>query len=363
MRALPRPVRSPVCRCTLAAHAPRPLREAARSPSLSSVPGVYALFDSSRRLQYVGLSSDLAASLAAHDAALGSNDASFVAAKPLPGAKQAALRDAWRAWVDEAGGPPPRQGDAAWRAAAPTRRRSDAAAAAAPRAALDAAAWRRADTAALLEAHHSALVSLVERGFAVLDGALSPDVVAAARAEAESLSASGGLVSASQGPRRGDSLAVLRFRPSAEPSTCSDAELISLHPRADANAQIQALQRGGTPGLGAAARLLASLASAVSESLGGQSRLAFQGDAPPPSLPRFPALAPAAAMQLAVYAPGGAGYLRHFDALPQEKSAAGATDLGAADAAAGPVGERVCDRVLTAILCALRAQSCFSIFI
>lgn len=107
-------------KCTVAVVAAAATPDFASSPSLSlasattqvtAEPGVYAVYDSSNTLQYVGISRKVAVSVSTHLDSLGAEMVSSVKVGEMVGAGKEELTDAWRNWiesaVEEAGDIPP----------------------------------------------------------------------------------------------------------------------------------------------------------------------------------------------------------------------------------------------------------------
>ncbi|KIY98896.1 hypothetical protein MNEG_9063, partial [Monoraphidium neglectum] len=194
----PAPWPRPRCRCrlralvsppraSLASHELHPLRAADSggdelSPALAALRsgGVFAVYDAAGSLQYIGLSRQLAGSLAGLAAAFPAEEAASARAKPLPGAGAAALQAAWAESIREHGAAPPcnaRGADPRWAKpprvepplAPPAPQQQQHAQHAPPD--TDAARWAAPGVEALL-AGADAAARLEAAGFVVIDGAL-----------------------------------------------------------------------------------------------------------------------------------------------------------------------------------------------
>ncbi|KAF5833985.1 hypothetical protein DUNSADRAFT_9511 [Dunaliella salina] len=205
----------------------------------ASGPGVYKVFDESGKLQYVGVSKQMALSLAGHAQALGPQLVHHARCLPVPSGRKADLQQAWKAAIVANGAIPPgnAKGETAWtqkpapaapptpsvgmpqpsphpQAPVPGTWRFSAAAAAAADAAAAAAKGSqparpsleqlRATTAACSHPAASAAVTqsrvhqLCTQGFFVVDGVADPSLVASAHRGAESLRSVGLMIPVSQ---------------------------------------------------------------------------------------------------------------------------------------------------------------------
>ena len=81
------------------------------SPEITLEPGVYAVYDISNTLQYVGISRKVAVSIQTHVESLGPEMVASVKFDVMPGAGKEELTDAWKKWiegaVEETGNIPP----------------------------------------------------------------------------------------------------------------------------------------------------------------------------------------------------------------------------------------------------------------
>jgi len=81
------------------------------SPEVTLEPGVYAVYDESNTLQYVGISRKVAVSIQTHVESLGPEMVTFVKFDVMPGAGKEELTAAWKNWiegaVEETGNIPP----------------------------------------------------------------------------------------------------------------------------------------------------------------------------------------------------------------------------------------------------------------
>ena len=272
----------------------RPLHDSLRH----AAPGVYLVYDGSGAVAYTGMSRNVQSSLQAHAAALSDSDAATAAVLLLPGATSAQLQTAWRSVVAQFG-VSPAQTDPKW-TAKPSK---------APVADTDAQRWAQPSTAALLV---DATQQLLSRGYAIVDAALPPDIVASAAATCAVLA---GALRATQsqvaGGRRDRSAGLKLMAPGAS-QVATMAGGVATEMSAGSNAYA----------LAAAAALLYSIPAAL-------AGLARYGDLAPPQL-----------LQLGLYDAANPSYARHVDAPPP----------GSPGADEGPKGWRTSDRVLTALL-------------
>ena len=160
--------------------------------ALHQGPGVYAVYDKGGALQYVGMSRQVAASVAAHAEQLPAGMVASTCVWPIPGGAKPAMQHAWKAWIVEHGSVPPGNapGDTTWTAPRKAGAAGNgggsggaAAAAAAARAAASTAAAVVPSSEELrlqvvLHAHAMAQAAVTEKvlqqlddqGFVVIDG-------------------------------------------------------------------------------------------------------------------------------------------------------------------------------------------------
>lgn len=72
------------------------------SAAITLEPGVYAVYDSSNGLQYVGISRKVAVSMATHAESLGPDMVSYAKVGEMPGAGKEELTEAWKSWIERA---------------------------------------------------------------------------------------------------------------------------------------------------------------------------------------------------------------------------------------------------------------------
>lgn len=72
------------------------------SAEITMEPGVYAVYDSSNVLQYIGISRKVAVSMATHAESLGPDVVCSAKVGELPGAGKEELTEAWKSWIEHA---------------------------------------------------------------------------------------------------------------------------------------------------------------------------------------------------------------------------------------------------------------------
>lgn len=72
------------------------------SADITLEPGVYAVYDSSNVLQYVGISRKIAVSMATHAESLGPDMVCSAKVVEMPGAGKEELTEAWKSWIERA---------------------------------------------------------------------------------------------------------------------------------------------------------------------------------------------------------------------------------------------------------------------
>ena len=72
------------------------------SADITLEPGVYAVYDSSNVLQYVGISRKIAVSMATYAESLGPDMVCSAKVVEMPGAGKEELTEAWKSWIERA---------------------------------------------------------------------------------------------------------------------------------------------------------------------------------------------------------------------------------------------------------------------